>query len=166
MSTVAQTVKRWSAVVICDLFQRWKPVPEEFVSAEDYTALERRVQELELHGYDVELCWGWGVSYRFNETERFHVQSLDEIDAIVQGFIIWIARQYTFDCGELGKPMHPHLSGLTVTPTARRQYQSTERFDAMMERERTYTETLIKSKALYQGSGYNLTPAPPDAGGL
>lgn len=52
MSTGAQTVKRWSRETITNAVYagcQWPdgPIPREFVSAEDYTALERRVRELE-----------------------------------------------------------------------------------------------------------------------
>lgn len=36
-------VKVWSVVDICDLFQRFKSVPEWFVNAADYNALQKHV---------------------------------------------------------------------------------------------------------------------------
>lgn len=115
---------------------------------------------MEDNGFDVELDWSWGTNYRFRETIRFHVDTLDRIDAEVEYAVRRITRRYTFDCSDVSRPMHPALGGLTITPVAKRRYESTERFNVLMERERAHTERLIREGRLYVNNNYDMTPAP------
>lgn len=81
-------------------------------------------------GFDVELSWSWGTTYRFRETHRFHAQTRAEIDREVREFIEKMADRYAYDCSRLTQPLHPCLTGLRITPSQPRVYETTERFSA------------------------------------
>lgn len=78
------------------------------------------------------LDWGWGTSYRFQETHETVIYSLDEIPGVIRDWIARIADRYAYDCGVLEKPLNPHLCGYDVTPIQETERHSTAEFDAEM----------------------------------
>src|SRR5574343_145909 len=105
---------------------------------------------IELHGYSVELSWMWGGcgplgGAPFRETHRFVVDDLARIDDEVRRFVISLARRYSFDCAQLHLPLRPRLCGMRITPVAASRWESTERFDGLLEAEVAQTKALMEA---------------------
>lgn len=87
-------------------------------------------------GYHVEVYWLWGSGRHhpdFNETYRFSVTDLTEIDDWVKNIVIpRITKGHAFDCGRRGYPLNPRITGLKIEQISAAQYLPAERYEKAM----------------------------------
>lgn len=75
--------------------------------------------------YNMVIKWGWGDTYRFNETDHSGLFHLDELDAEVHCFLDRIAKR-----------LNPMILSVTLTPyteTIEVPYEKIEQYQSYLE---------------------------------
>lgn len=109
--------------------------------------------------YLVEMDIWWGSGHC--DTYRTSVNKISELDQWAKGTLIKVARRYTFDCGELGRPLNPSIGNIRITKAQPTRTIIREKLQRFLNNEKTWTKKLIlKGEQFTSNHTYNYDPAP------